>query len=180
MSAASEVLDTLARLGIEYRCVAHAPAYTMADCAELDARLNALTPKNLFLTTKNGKRFYLCLARPEARFKTSDISKQAGSPRLSFAPEEILFQKLRCHGGSASPLGLIFPESRGVGLLIDSALKDAPTLAFHPCDNTQTVLMSGQSFFQIFLTSLNITPLFVDFQKPSPLGEGGLREAQDG
>ena len=165
MSAASEVLDTLARLGIEYRCVAHAPAYTMADCAELDARLNALTPKNLFLTTKNGKRFYLCLARPEARFKTSDISKQAGSPRLSFAPEEVLFQKLRCHGGSASPLGLIFPESRGVGLLIDSALKDAPTLAFHPCDNTQTVAMPAADFFDKFLTAVGTEVVDVVFNE---------------
>ena len=169
MSAAAEVLSRLASLGIEYRLFTHAPAYTMADCAELDARLDALTPKNLFLTTKNGRRFYLCLTRPEARFKTADISKQAGSPRLSFAPEEVLFQKLHCHGGSASPLGLIFPEAGDVGLLIDTALTTARTLAFHPCDNTRTVLIPAPSFYEIFLPSLNITPQYVCIRESLPL-----------
>ena len=75
----------------------------MADCAAVDARLGALTVKNIFLTTKNRKRCYLCLTRPDARFHTADISRQIGSSRLSFAPEEMLFERLRCHGGSASP-----------------------------------------------------------------------------
>ena len=53
MSAAEAVFAYLDRLGVAYRAIEHAPAYTMADCAEIDVRLNALTPKNLFLTTKN-------------------------------------------------------------------------------------------------------------------------------
>ena len=135
----------------------------MADCAEVDRRLGALTVKNIFLTTKSKKRFYLCICRPDARFVTSDVSKQVGSPRLSFAPEELLFEKLRCHGGSASPMGLIFPEARGVGLTVDSALPDAPTLAFHPCDNTRTLAMSGEDFFGRFLSAVGVTAEWVEF-----------------
>ena len=141
----------LDNLGIEYRVAEHAPAYTMADCAAIDAALGALTVKNIFLTTKRRKRYWLCIARPDARFHTSDISKQVGSPRLSFAPEEELFARLRCHGGSASPLGLIFPEAKDVGLIVDKALYDVETLAFHPCDNTRTVAMAGRDFFGRFL-----------------------------
>lgn len=148
---ASRVYAFLDGLGIDYRVVGHAPTATMAECARIDRTLGAMTAKNIFLTTKNRKRFYLCLIRPEARFVTSDISRQVGSSRLSFAPEELLFEKLRCHGGSASPLGLIFPEAREVGLIVDSALRDCDTLAFHPCDNRYTLAMAGRDFFERFL-----------------------------
>jgi len=163
MSEASRaVLEYLDALGLAYRLVHHAPARTMADCAAVDQTLHALTAKNIFLTTKNGKRFYLCLTRPDARFRTADISKQAGSSRLSFAPEEKLIGLLHAHAGSASPLGLMFESARGVGLLVDRALRDAPTLSFHPCDNTMTVAMSGADFFEVFLPSVSVTPQWVE------------------
>ena len=145
------VFSCLDGLNIRYRTVEHAPAYTMADCAAVDRGLGALTVKNIFLTTKNRKRCWLCICRPDARFHTADISKQIGSSRLSFAPEEMLFQRLRCHGGSASPLGLIFPEAGDVGLIVDSALHEYDTLAFHPCNNTRTVAMAAGDFFGVFL-----------------------------
>ena len=159
---AREVLAYLDKLGIACRTAEHAPAFTMEDCAAVDERLGALTVKNIFLTTKNGRRFYLCITRPDARFRTADISKQAGSSRLSFAPEEALFSHLRCHGGSASPLGLMFPEAGEVNLLADAALKEVPVLAFHPCDNTMTVAMSGGDFFDVFLPAVGVAPTFVE------------------
>lgn len=162
MSAAAEIYAFLDGLGVAYRAAEHAPAATMADCADIDRRLGALTPKNIFLTTKNQRNFYLCITRPDARFRTADISKQAGSSRLSFAPEEMLFARLRAHGGSASPLGLIFPEAREVRLLADAALRREAALAFHPCDNTQTIAMSGDDFFGKFLPAAGVEPRFVE------------------
>ena len=156
MSVASEVFAFLDGLGIPYSTLEHAPANTMADCVAIDAALGALTVKNIFLTTKNKKKCYLCIARPDARFHTADVSKQVGSSRLSFAPEEMLFEKLRCHGGSASPMGLIFPEARGVGLIVDSALRGERTLAFHPCDNTRTLAMAEEDFFGRFLPAAGV------------------------
>ena len=149
-------------LGIAFRRAEHPPAFTMEDCARVDAMLSALTVKNIFLTTKNGKRFYLCLTRPEARFRTADISKQAGSSRLSFAPEEKLIELLHARAGSASPLGLIFESARGVGLLADAALRNAPTLAFHPCDNTRSIAMASADFFDVFLPAVGIAPQWVE------------------
>ena len=157
------VLRYLDGLGVAYRMIEHAPAATMADCAENDRALGALTPKNLFLTTKNQKRCYLCLARPDARLRTSDLSRQAGSSRLSFAPEAMLFSRLRCHGGSASPLGLIFPEAAGVGLLLDAALRAEPYLAFHPCDNTRTLAMAAGDFYGRFLKAVGVEATEVVF-----------------
>lgn len=155
MSATAEaVCAYLDGLGIKYRTAEHPPAFTMADCAATDRELGALTVKNIFLTTKNRKHCFLCICRPDARFHTADVSKQVGSSRLSFAPEAMLYERLRCHGGSASPLGLMFPEAQGVVLIVDAALRDVPTLAFHPCDNTRTVAMAGEDFFKVFLPSV--------------------------
>ena len=154
------VLARLDQLGISYRMEQHAPAFTMEDCAAVDRRMGALTPKNIFLTTKNGRRFCLCITRPDARFRTADISKQAGFSRLSFAPEEKLFELLRCRGGSASPLGLVFTDQ--VTLLVDRALRDQPALGFHPCDNTFTVAMAGGDFFDVFLPAVGVKPVFVE------------------
>ena len=134
----------------------------MADCAAVDEWLGALTVKNIFLTTKNKKTCWLCITRPDARFHTADISKQIGSSRLSFAPEEMLFDRLRCHGGSASPMGLIFPQARGVGLIVDAALRGEAKLAFHPCDNTRTLAMSGKDFFEGFLPAVGVAPVDVE------------------
>ena len=157
------VFDYLDGLGIRYRMAEHAPAFTMADCAEIDRQLGALTVKNIFLTTKNKKRCFLCICRPDVRFHTADISRQVGSSRLSFAPEEMLFERLRCHGGSASPLGLSFPEARGVALIVDSALRSHSTLAFHPCDNTMTVAMAADDFFGVFLPATGVEVRDVNF-----------------
>lgn len=160
--AAREVLKALDDMGIAYRLFEHAPTATMEACAEIDRALNAMTAKNIFLTTKNGRRFYLCLTRPEARFRTADISKQAGSSRLSFAPEDALYDRLRCRPGAASPLGLIFDPGHTVTLLVDSALRGAPTLSFHPCDNTLTLAMTNGDFFTTFLTAVGVEPVDVE------------------
>ena len=162
MSVADEVFARLDALGIPWSATEHPPANTMADCAAIDRRLGALTAKNLFLCTKNGRRFYLCLTRPDARFHTADISRQAGASRLSVAPEEKLMEILRARPGSASPMGLMFDSARGVTLLVDGALRDAPRLGFHPCDNTRTLAMAGADFFGRFLPSVGVSPVFVE------------------
>ena len=158
---AQEVFARLDALGIGYRAVSHPPAFTMEDCAAVDAMLGALTVKNIFLTTKNKKRCCLCLTRPEARFHTADVSKQAGFSRLSFAPEDMLLEKLRARPGSASPMGLLFESARDVTLLVDDALPGVPVLAFHPCDNTRTLAMTSDDFFRRFLPAVGVAPVMV-------------------
>ena len=161
---ARAIFAYLDALGIPYRTASHPPARTMEDCAAVDARLGALTVKNLFLAPRRHKRCYLCLTRPDARFNTSDVSRQAGSPRLGFASEELLWEKLRARPGSASPMGLIFESARDVTLLVDDALPGVPSLAFHPCDNTQTLAMSGGDFFGRFLPAAGVAPVFVSMR----------------
>ena len=149
-------------MGIAYESIEHAPAYTIDDCRENDARLGGVTAKNYFLATKNLKHFYLCLVRPDARFRSSDISKQAGSARLHFGPEEYLERFLKLKPGAVSPMGLIFDEEKNVQLAVDSGLKATNKIAFHPCVNTRTLAMNTADFFGKFLPGIGREPIFVE------------------
>lgn len=149
--AAREVLSALDRLGIAYELARHEPVQTMADCAAIDARLGSVTAKNYFLTTKSKKRIVLCVVRPEARFHTADISRQIGSPRLSFGTEDMMRDALRVYPGAVSPLGLLFDTEGRVEPFFDDALPGMGRLSFHPCDNSLTIALEARDLFETFL-----------------------------
>lgn len=156
------VYARLDALGIPYRRVRHAPAASLDECASVSRALGAVVCKNYFLTTKSKRHYCLCVVRPEARLRTADISKQVDSPRLTFADEEELFSMLRERPGSVSPFGLIFDSAAPVRLLMDSALAKLPELAFHPCDNTETLALSTRDFLEKFLPSVGKVPEWVE------------------
>ena len=57
--------------------------------------------------------------------------------------------------------GLIFDSEKKVCLLVDSALREQPRLAFHPCVNTASLAMAPEDFFDIYLKKLGYEPVFV-------------------
>ena len=158
----NRVYEFLDSLGVPCDRESHAPAFHMDDCVAISDRMNAAHCKNYFLTTKSKKVYALCLVRPNARLKTSDISKQAGTPRLTFADEADMQALLHTRPGSVSPMGLIFDEDCRVRLLVDSALRQEARLAFHPCDNTETLVLSSDDFFGTFLPAVRHEPTFVE------------------
>lgn len=162
MTVAEEILDLLRASGIPFDHETHAPAYHIEDCAEIAARMGATVCKNFFLKNKSGRLYALLLTRPEAKLVTSDISKQAGTPRLMFAGEEPLNRLLRAYPGAVSPLGLLFDTENQVRFLMDRGLTALPRLAFHPCDNTQTVSMTAEDFLAKFLPLTRHDVAFVD------------------
>ena len=157
-----EVFENISAMGIGYRYMSHPAAATMADCRVVEETFGAVMPKNIFLTTKSGKVYYLLITRPNARYRTSDISKQLGTPRLSFAPADKLFEYLKCTPGAISPMGLMFDGEKQVKLAVDSALRDEQVLAFHPCINTMSLAMSSEDFFGTYLNAIGIEAEFVE------------------
>lgn len=162
MTIAEQVYARLREIGIPFESVKHEPVHTIADCAAVDAKLGCVTAKNYFLTTKNRKNFYLCIVRPEARFRTADISRQVASSRLSFADDDKLFEIMQVHSGAVSPMCLLFEQAGDVKLIVDRALLDVEKIAFHPCDNSQTLAMSGKDFFGRFLPAVEREMQLVD------------------
>ena len=115
-SAAFDLLDTL---GIDYDRVSHDAAFNMELCADVSAVLGVSVCKNLFLCNRQKTSFYLLCMPPDKPFHTKDLSAQINSSRLSFAPEDSLWELLHCHPGSATVLGLANDTEHRVQLLLD-------------------------------------------------------------
>ena len=163
-SVKEDVLAALGALGIPYELLEHAPVHTMEDCRAAEEALGGVMPKNLFLTPRNHASHHLLIARAEAPFRTSRISRQLGVSRLSFATAEELMDMLRTLPGAISPMGLLFDGEKKVRLAIDRALRGEERLLFHPCVNTATLAVSGVDFFERLLPALGHEAAYVDME----------------
>lgn len=157
----ARVTALLDRLGVTYTLLHHAPAYTMDDCRDIIREDDVVYCKNLFLSNRQHTQFFLFSLRENQTFRTSDISHQLGSSRLSFAPDTLLPEMLGLLPGAVSPFGLLFDESQRVQLVLDDALAHFPRIAFHPCVNTATVILSTSDFIHTVLPALAHAPVWV-------------------
>ena len=131
--------DLLEQLGIEYDRVSSEPADTMEKCAAVSDVLGVPICKNLFLCNRQKTQFYLLCMGSDKPFHTKDLSAQIGSARLSFAPEEKLWELLHCAPGSATILGLANDTAHQVRLLMERGVYDAEYLSCHPCICTSSL-----------------------------------------
>lgn len=158
-SAAFDLLDTL---GIDYDRVSHDAAFNMELCADVSAVLGVSVCKNLFLCNRQKTSFYLLCMPPDKPFHTKDLSAQINSSRLSFAPEDSLWELLHCHHGSATVLGLANDTEHRVQLLLDREVYDAPYMSCHPCICTSTLKLKTSDVLTRLLPHTGHTPIVVD------------------
>ncbi len=191
MSTKETIMARIRDLGVPYEYYEHAPAPTLADCLALPfavevrqrltsdrhclqcpseandgdypslADTDVTICKNLLLCNTPKTAFYLYVTLPDKAFRTGDVSKRLGSSRLSFAPAECLRDMLRLEPGSLSPLGLWFDEEKRIRLAFDKDVQREGRIAFHPCDNTATVLFDQQIFWQTVVPALGHEPIFI-------------------
>ena len=148
--------DLLDSLGIEYERVDHEPAMTIEACAAVDEVLgDATICKNLFLCNRQKTNFYLLAMSGEKQFVTKDISKQIGSPRLSFADEAHMEEFLDITPGSVSVLGLMNDHDNHVQLLVDEDVLHDEYFGCHPCINTSSLKLRTKDVFETFLTAVH-------------------------
>ncbi len=133
------VYDLLDRLGVSYQRIDHEPAMTMEACAAIDEALDATICKNLLLCNRQCTDFYLLMLPGDKPFKTSVLSKQIGSSRLSFAGAEHMEAFLDITPGSLSVMGLMNDTDRRVTLLIDEDVLQGEFIGLHPCINTSSL-----------------------------------------
>ena len=152
----------LERLGIDYDRVSHDAAFNMELCAEVGRALNVSVCKNLFLCNRQKTSFYLLCMMPDKPFRTKDLSAQINSSRLSFAPEELLWELLHCTPGSATVLGLANDTERRVQLLIDREVYNAPYFSCHPCICTSTLRLKTADVLDNLLPAAGHEPMVVE------------------
>lgn len=148
-------------LNIRYQRADHDAAETMEGCAAIEKVLKTPICKNLFLCNRQQTQFYLLLMPGDKPFKTKEITKQIGSARLSFGPEEKMYELLGCHKGSASVLGLMNDQAGAVQLLVDDDLRKNSLIGAHPCHNTSTLKLHSDDIFGTFLEAVHHEPRWV-------------------
>lgn len=163
------ILDTLSEMSLDFKVYRHDAKFTIEEKEELDKELNitARHCKNIFLTDRKKEHFYLLVMPFEKTFRTAEVSKELGSSRLSFAPEEKLLEMLNCHSGSLSTLSLLYDKKCSVALAVDSDLLKCDALCMHPNINTTTVTMTVDDYLSKFLPKIKHKPTFVTVTVPT-------------
>lgn len=147
------VYDCLDQLGIEYYRLDHEPADSAHPdvCEAVEESLGAKICKNLFLANRQRTKFYLLMMPEEKVFRSSEISKQAGSSRLHFAEPEYMLDMIGTTPGSASVMGLMNDTDHRVNLLVDADLLEQEYIGCHPCINTSSLRIRREDIFGPFL-----------------------------
>ena len=152
---AQPVLKELNTLGISYESYEHPPVFNTEDVEKYWRGIPATPVKNLFLRNKKGNRHYLVIVGVDKRVDLQRLVKVIGDDRLSFGSAERLMAKLGLTPGSVSPFGLIHPGSRDVVVIIDTELREAERLMFHPNINTATLTISFANLEKFLATRGN-------------------------
>ena len=156
------VYDLLDSLGISYERVDHAPAMTMEVCAAIDEVLEATICKNLLLCNRQGTAFYLLMLPGNKVFKTSVLSKQIGSSRLSFASADAMAEFLDITPGSVSVMGLMNDHENRVQLLMDQDVLKGEYIGCHPCINTSSLRFLTSDLIEKILPAMGHEPTYVE------------------
>ncbi len=155
------VYDFLDSLGLEYQRVDHESAMTMEICAGIEKILGAPIWKNLLLCNRQCTSFYLLLMPGEKNFRTSVLSKEIGSARLSFAGGAYMEQFLNITPGSLSVLGLMNDTEGAVQLLVDEDVLKEEFFGCHPCINTASIKLRTRDLLEVILPALGREPRLV-------------------
>ena len=149
MNAVREpILGALQALDIRYELFEHPPVHTSDEAAIHWQAISGAAVKNLFLRNKKGDRHYLVILGIDKHADLRHLVKVIGDDRLSFGSPERLQKYLGVTPGSVSPLGLIHDSARAVRVIVDSDLRTAERLIFHPNDNTASLTISGVDFLR--------------------------------
>lgn len=155
-----EVLDFLDHHNISYDLHTHPPLPTIELALEYWKDIDSTHCKNLFFRNHKGNRHYLVVFECHKELAIHSLEQMLRQGKLSFASAERMERCLGLLPGSVSPLGLIhdprteeltkehFPNGHRVKLFLDSYLKTAERVSFHPCDNTGSVVLSNADFMR--------------------------------
>ena len=143
------VYDVLEKLDIPFECLDWMPEDEGSE--NVYNALGIMRLKNLLLCNAQKTKFYLLVMPASVPFKSNVLSKQLGTPRFSFAPEENLKQLLNVKPGSASILGLHNDKDKVVNLCIDERVLEQEFYGCHPCVNTTSLKIKTEDILNKFL-----------------------------
>eukprot|EP00045_Choanoeca_perplexa_P013963 m.160945 g.160945 ORF g.160945 m.160945 type:complete len:219 (+) comp16514_c0_seq1:1821-2477(+) len=160
-------IQTLKRLGLDYKLFHHEPASTIAAWSPhcLQHAPDAIIAKNLFSKEKKKPIHVLITAMAETTVNTKLVQSHFGLKNLRMANEGVLNDLLGLQGGAVTPLGVVNDTTNQVNVVLDAAMMRAgkPVLMHPVAGNAHTVVLQPQDLLK-YLEACDHQPLFADFE----------------
>jgi Ala-tRNA(Pro) deacylase len=134
-----ELLEFLAKLGIEVATIDHPPLFTVEDSKALRGTIAGGHTKNLFLKDRRGGLFVV-VAEEDSVIDLKRIHALIGANgKVSFGSADLLMEVWGVSPGAVTPFGAINDRDKRVTVVLDQALLRHEILNHHPLINTRTV-----------------------------------------
>jgi Ala-tRNA(Pro) deacylase len=146
-----ELLNFLDAHGISYERFDHPAVFTCEEGNLLCPPMPGAKIKNLFITNRNGSRYYIVSIKEDKRADLKALEKELGETKLHFASAEAMKTHLGVEPGSVTILGLFNDKTHQVELILDETLR-GEALQCHPLVNTATLVISAEDI-QSFITA---------------------------
>jgi len=151
------------KLGLAYHTEEHRAVFTVAEGADVKARLPGGHSKNLFLKDKAGD-YVLVSALGSTAIKLNQLHKRIGTKRLSFGKPEALLELLGVVPGSVTVFSVLNDTEQKVRLILDKALFEHDAVWFHPMRNTASTRMDPQDILR-FAEATGHPATLIDFSE---------------
>ncbi len=155
------VEDFLKSHDIKYVLHEHPAVYTCEEAEKYCKNVPGLACKNLLLTDKKGRRYFLVVLPAAKRTDLKKFSEIVGESKVTFASPEALQEKLGLEAGAVSPFGLLNDKNKEVEVYVDKDVYDANVVSFHPNRNTASLELSGEMFHKFLETIENKTKILL-------------------
>ncbi len=156
------VTDFLSKIGVAFELIRHPAVITTEESRQIIHVDGCMSCKSLYVKDKKSDNFYMLVLPFDKRADMRGLASCVGCAKFEFATEDKLFEDLGVHRGSVSPFAFLNEKGeRRAPLLIDKVVWYASKVKFHPCDNTATVILSGEGLRK-FLNSINKRVIVVD------------------
>jgi Ala-tRNA(Pro) deacylase len=148
MNGDPKLYQILDNLNIPFEYHEHPPVPTVEEALEHWKGIDSTHCKNLFFRNHKGNRHYLVILEHTNRLAIRDLEQMLRQGKLSLASDRRLQQWLGLTPGSVTPFGLINDPGNHVHLFIDTNLRKAERVSFHPNINTATIVVSFADFIR--------------------------------
>ena len=150
----NKVTSYLDKIGVSYQLLRHEAVVTTDESRRIVHVDGCMSCKSLYVKDKKSDNFYMVVLPADKRAEMRKLASYVGCAKFEFATEDKLFCDLQVHRGSVSPFAFLNESpAYSAPLLIDEEVWNADKVKFHPCDNTATVVLSGNDL-KYFLESI--------------------------
>lgn len=148
------IYEVLQKLAVPFWRIDCDPAVTMDDCKAIDGALKVKTVKNLLLCNRQQTAFYLFITPGDKPFVTKDFSSAMGISRVSFAPQDMLDEKLGVSIGATTALAMTNAAAKDVRLVFDKAVLTDEYIAFPDGTTTCYIKLKTDDLLHSFLPAI--------------------------